>query len=153
MTAKGDSWEGMVWKSHKYNERVKIKGGTFLNSFCPHCDVELTRDNVLRLVVVNADGTRGKLELSPVLNHYEQSTDIQLPDGQEAKELLCPHCKQSLVAEDRTCDLCSSHVASFQIGSTKTRVPFFICMRKGCHWHAISQENSDQIILDDSDEW
>jgi len=42
---KGQSWEELFWKSHKYNERVNIKSGSYLRSFCPHCEKELTRNN------------------------------------------------------------------------------------------------------------
>jgi hypothetical protein len=108
---------------------------------------------MLRLLVVNEDGTEGKLELSPYLNQFDQKTDIQLPEGQEVRDLKCPHCQQSLVVEDATCGKCKSHIASFLVGSANAKVPFYICMKVGCHWHALSKEDSDSIILDDSDEW
>ncbi|MBU1919808.1 hypothetical protein KKG66_03110 [bacterium] len=153
MTDQKDSWEGMFWKAHKYNERVKIKSGTFLNSFCPYCGAELTADNMLQLIVVNEDGTEGKLELSPYLNQFDQKTDIQLPGGKEVKDLKCPHCNKTLVVDDIQCGKCKSHVASFLIGSANAKVPFYICMKVGCHWHSLSRADSDSIILDDSDEW
>ncbi|MBU0690726.1 hypothetical protein KKC97_04380 [bacterium] len=153
MTDQKDSWEGMFWKAHKYNERVKIKSGTFLNSFCPHCGKELTSHNILELEVVNAEGKQGKLELSPYLNQFDLKTDIQTPDDQEVQDLKCPHCHESLVVEGGLCSICKSHIAGFQIGSANAKVPFFICMKKGCHWHSLSRDDSDTIILDDSDEW
>jgi hypothetical protein len=153
LTDQKDSWEGMFWKSHKYNERINIKSGTFLNSFCPHCNHELTYDNVLSLIVVNADGTEGRLELSPYLNQFDQKTDIQLPEGKEVREVKCPHCLKSLVVEGHFCDKCKSHVASFLIGSSNAKVPFYICLKMGCHWHSLSKDDSESIILDDSDEW
>lgn len=153
MTNKEDSWESMFWKSHKYNERLKIKSGTFLNSFCPHCNKELTSDNMLQLIVVNCDGTEGKLELSPYLNQFDKKTDIQLPEDKEVKDLKCPHCHKSLILESSLCGKCKSHVAGFLVGSANAKVPFLLCMKYGCHWHTLSKEGSDSIILDDSDEW
>ncbi|MEW6412720.1 MAG: hypothetical protein AB1483_09645 [Candidatus Zixiibacteriota bacterium] len=149
---KKDSWEGLVWEPHKYNERKKLKSGSYLRSFCPHCDAELTRDNVIQLEVINIEGASGSLQLSPYLNVFEHKTDIKLPAGQEARDLRCPECHKSLMVE-RYCRACDSHAASFLIGISNTKVPFFICMREGCHWHDISAADETQIILDDSDEW
>jgi hypothetical protein len=39
------------------------------------------------------------------------------------------------------------------VGISNSRVPFFICLREGCHWHDISADDETQIMLDDSDEW
>jgi hypothetical protein len=150
---KSDSWEGLVWEPHKYNERCKLKAGTYLRSFCPHCGRELTQQNAIHLEVVGHDGETGWIDLSPYLNVFEHKTDIKLPHGKEVRELRCSHCHQSLVVEDRRCKACRSHVASFTVGISSAKVPFFVCMREGCHWHAISADDENRIILDSSDEW
>lgn len=150
---KGDYREGMFWDSHKYNVRGKLKSGSYLCSFCPYCDRELTRDNMIHFEVVGPNGQSGRLELSAYLNVFDRKTDIKIPKGQEIKELRCPHCHHSLVVEGRRCGFGDAHVAGFLIGVSNTKVPFLICMREGCHWHAIASDDEDRIILDDSNEW
>ena len=150
---KKDSWESVVWKPHKYNERLELKSGTYLRSFCPHCDSELTRDQMLRLEVINAKGESGLLKISAYLNHFDRKTDIKLPRGREVKDLRCPDCHQSLTVKGKRCPVDHARVASFLIGISHTRVPFFICMKEGCRWHDISPDDEIQIILDESHEW
>ena len=147
------SWKGMFWESHHYNERTKIKSGTYLHSYCPFCKQELTAGNILSLKAVDEDGQKGTIELSPYLNSFERKTDLMLKEGQELSDLLCPHCQQSLKVEGKKCGLGDSHVAHFLISVSNTKVPFYICMRTGCTWHGIDPEDEKQIILDGSDEW
>jgi hypothetical protein len=146
-------WENLVWEPHKYNERKKIKSSTYLRSFCPHCNKKLTQGNILTLDIIGQNEEKGKIELSPYLNVFDHHTDITIPEGKEIKDLLCPFCHKSLRVNNKKCDRCDSNVASFNVGSTIFKVPFFICMRLGCHWHAISPEHTQQIILEDSNEW
>ena len=150
---KGQSWEELFWKSHKYNERVNIKSGSYLRSFCPHCEKELTRNNVIHLEVIGPNDESGWIELSPYLNTFDRKTDIKLPEAQEVKDLRCPHCHESLKIEGRHCGNGDAHVAGFLVGISNIKVPFFICMREGCHWHAIAPDDEGKIILDDSHEW
>ena len=146
-------WLQIFCQSHKYNVRTKITSGTYLHSYCPHCQKELTEGNVLKLAVINQAGEKGIVELSPYLNVYERHTDITLPEGEEARDLRCPHCRKSLKVKNKRCGLGDSNVAGFLVGISNVKVPFLICMRIGCPWHAIASEDQDKIILDESDEW
>ena len=148
-----NSWENLVWEPHKYNERKKIKSGTFLNSYCPHCNKELTHGHILSLDIISPEGKKGHLELSPYLNIFDRHTDIKIPEGREISDLLCPSCHKSLRINDKKCDKCNSHIAGLLVGSSNLKLPFFICLRMGCHWHAFSSEHAQQIILEDSNEW
>lgn len=149
----GQNWKDMFWESHKYNERTKIKSGTYLHSFCPHCKKELTNGNILSLNAINSKGEEGKMDLSPYLNTYTRDTNIKFAVGEEISDLLCPHCKSSLKVIGKKCGLGDSHVASFLVGISNMQVPFYICMRTGCPWHAITPDDESKIILDGSDEW
>jgi len=148
-----DGWEGIFWESHKYNERKRLKTGSYLRSFCPHCEKELTSDNFIKLEVVRPDDEIGILALSAYLNVFDKKTDIKIPEGEEVKDLRCPHCHRSLKIEGQKCGNGDAHVAGFLIAISNTKIPFMICMRAGCHWHAISVDGKNQIILDDSHEW
>ena len=67
---RGKSWEHLAWNSHKYNERIKVKSGTYFRSFCPHCGKELTRKNMILFDAVKQSGETGNVELSAYLNTY-----------------------------------------------------------------------------------
>ncbi len=150
---KQDTWEGLFWRQHKYNERVKIKSGTYLKSYCPYCSKELTKDSKLILEFLSPQDRIGQIELSPYLNVFEHRTDLNLQEGTELSDLRCPLCHTSLVITEKKCARCKSNVASILIGSTTLRVPFYICMRLGCHWHSLSPEREKRIMLEESDEW
>jgi phage FluMu protein Com len=94
---KKESWEELFWKPHKYNERIKLKSGTYLHSTCPHCKEELTKKQVLTLEVINPENEIGIIELSPYLDSFERKTNIKLPDNKEVIDLRCPLCHKSLV--------------------------------------------------------
>ena len=147
------SWKSLYWSPHKYNERTRLQSGTYLRSFCPHCDAELTEGAWVHFEVIGPDGESGSLKLSAYLNVHDRTTEIKIPEGEEVKDLRCPHCHHSLRAEGRRCALGDAHVATFLIGVATVKVPFFICMRAGCPWHAIDEADRTQIVLDDSDEW
>ena len=149
----GNRWQRHVWQPHSYNNRERLTTGTFLQSFCPHCDAELTHDDKLSLAIQNTAGEIGILDLSPYLNNFSRETNIDLHEGQKMKDVICPHCQKSLIIKDKTCENGDSQVAGFIVGVCDTRASFFICTKIGCHWHAMSAEDSSRIRLEDSDEW
>lgn len=149
----GVSWEDIFWEPHKYNERRKLKDGLFLRSYCPHCKCDLISDGMIHLEVTGPNDETSWIKLSPHLNVFERKTDIRLAAGQNVKDLRCPQCHSSLVVESKGCGFCGSRVSAILVGVSNVRVPFLICMREGCHWHAISPADQTDIILDDSEEW
>ncbi|MEA3287392.1 MAG: hypothetical protein U9Q77_08455 [Candidatus Marinimicrobia bacterium] len=146
-------WLHHVWQSHTYNKRQQLKTGTYLKSFCPHCQAELTHDSVLTLEVINSAGDKATVDLSPYLNDFSRKTKMELPEGEQVYDVLCTYCHKTLIVEGLTCERGDSRVASFLVGIGNVRVPFYICTREGCHWHAISPDDSIQIQLEDSNEW
>ena len=150
---KKESWEDLFWESHKYNERIKLKSGTYLRSTCPHCNGELTKNQILTLEVISPENNTGILELSPYLDSFERKTNIKLPENKEVKDICCPLCHKSLIIKKQRCGVCNSKIAGFLVGTASVKVPFYICTRSGCRWHAISAEDENQILLDNSDEW
>lgn len=150
---KKKSWEDVVWRKHPYNDRTVLKSGSYLHCYCPHCGESLMRDNMIHLVSITADGQTGWVELSPYLNVFERRSDIHLPEGKEVTDLQCSTCGFSLKVDGRHCDRGDSPVASFLVGISTARVPFYFCMREGCHWHCLDPEDQHRIILDESLEW
>lgn len=150
---KRKSWEDVVWKKHRYNERTVLKSGSYLRCFCPHCGESLMRNNMVHLESVTADGRSGWLELSPYLNVFERKSDLAVPENAEVADLKCGACGKSLKVEGRRCGTGDAHVSCVLVGISNVRVPFYFCMRNGCPWHCIDPEDEHRIILDESMEW
>jgi methionyl-tRNA synthetase len=130
-----------------------ISNGSFLQSYCPHCKQTLIGHGSLTFTVVQHDGKKGLLYLSPYLNVFTNRSTIAIPHGKEVKDLECPHCGMSLLEKDRKCEECGSRTAKITVGAMHKLISFFICLRKGCTWHGLSEEDTKLIMLEDSQEW
>jgi hypothetical protein len=87
------------------------------------------------------------------LNVFTHLCSIEIPEGEEAKDLLCPHCRVSLLEEGKRCGRCGAHSGRTTVTAMRKLVEFSICLRKGCTWHGISEEDARLMQLEDSDEW
>ncbi|HTY08222.1 MAG TPA: hypothetical protein VMF29_03580 [Candidatus Edwardsbacteria bacterium] len=130
-----------------------MASGSFLQSYCPHCQRSLIDRGSLAFTVVGKDGSEGALLLSPYLNVFTNRSTIDIPHGEEVRDLRCPHCRHSLIAPGDKCDRCGSRTAKITIGAMHKLISFFICLRKGCTWHGLSDEDTKLIMLEDSREW
>ena len=140
-------------KRYKYNERIELKSGTFLHTYCPNCNKSLIKDNEIELLAVAGDDTTGVLKLSPYLNVFEHKSDVKIQPETELKDLKCPHCETSIVRPEIKCETCGAKAAELSVAAVHLRVPFFICTKEGCHWHGISPEDEDELIRDSSPDW
>ncbi|MBI4726965.1 hypothetical protein HY768_07040 [candidate division TA06 bacterium] len=130
-----------------------INNGSFLQSYCPHCRHTFACCSLLAFTVIGGDGREGILQLSPYFNVFTNKSTIEIPRGEEVKDLQCPHCGQSLIEKDRKCGECGSRTAKITVGAMHKLISFFICLRKGCTWHGLSDEDTRLIMLEDSREW
>ncbi len=121
--------------------------GPLLHCFCPHCHVSLHEGDLLNLLIQRADGTRGRLNLSPFLNNFASASSIALSDGEEVSGLFCPECGHSL-REDQTCGECGAHLARIQVRVEPDAFDFFICLRKSCFWHGVSDDARLRMMED-----
>ncbi len=129
-------------------DKKVLKTGTFLKCFCPHCRVSLIRNEEVVFGVERAKGERGELHLSPRLNVFDSTSSITLPEGEEVSDLFCPICRASLKVPDKGCEECGSHVARFWIRVDAENIEFYICLRKNCFWHGVSEEARQKMMLD-----
>ncbi len=106
---------------------------------------------MLKLKIHN--GEEGFLMLSPYLNVFTSKSTIFLAEDKTVKDILCCHCNQSLISEDKTCEKCGSEVAKIAIGARTKLIDFYICTKKGCRWHGLSSDDLIDIRLQDSLEW
>lgn len=130
-----------------------ISSGAYLYCYCPFCERSLNEKNTVKLLVKGMDNTEGFLFLDPHLNSFSHKSTIELPDGEEVSDLICPHCRHTLILDDIACKKCEAKTASFKVSAMTKLVDFIFCARKNCHWHGVSDEDLALIELEDSLEW
>ncbi|MCB0805210.1 MAG: hypothetical protein KDC05_05380 [Bacteroidales bacterium] len=128
-----------------------IESGTFLQSYCPHCRKSLIENEMLKLKIIN--GEEGYLLLSPYLNSFTSKSTIFLPEDKAVTDIRCYHCETSLVVKDKTCGKCGSPISKINVSASSKLIDFYICTKKGCKWHGLSEEDLYSIKLEESDEW
>lgn len=130
-----------------------IKAGTFMQSFCPHCKKSLIENGMIKLKVIKLDNDKGYVMLSPYLNVFTSRTTLVLPEQQTLKDLQCYKCETSLLIKDKECEECGSSIAKILLNTNQKLVDFFICAKKGCTWHGLSNDDYYDLRLDNSLEW
>jgi ssDNA-binding Zn-finger/Zn-ribbon topoisomerase 1 len=139
--------------TEEFDAKEIINNGSFLQSYCPRCQHTLIGNGSLTFKVIANDGKEGLLLLSPYLNVFTNRSTIDIPHGEQVKDLQCPHCCQSLIEKDKKCSECGSRTAKITVGAMHKLISFFICLRKGCTWHGLSDEDTKLIMIEDSREW
>jgi ssDNA-binding Zn-finger/Zn-ribbon topoisomerase 1 len=137
----------------KTAEKEIIETGTFLNSYCPHCRMNLISEGMIIFKIEKDGGDSGILYLSPYLNVFKHATTIQVPEKIPVKDIKCIYCDKSMVVPDEACPVCGSAIAKIHVSAMKKLADFKFCTRKGCKWHGISDEDLGYIMLEDSQEW
>ena len=147
-------------KTGKVKEKTQIKddkeiitSGTYLQTFCPHCKKSLIENNMLKFKIEKDNGEIGFLLLSPYLNVFSHKSTIRLPEKKAMKEIKCWHCESSLMEKDKKCPQCGSEIARIFVAAMSKMTDFYICSKKGCTWHGLSDEDLKYIIIEDSEEW
>jgi DNA-directed RNA polymerase subunit RPC12/RpoP len=129
-----------------------IPSGSFLRAYCPHCEESLIDKNEVKLKVSSKSG-EGILVLSPYLNVFTTKATIDIQEGEVLQEVKCPHCDTSLIIKDIKCELCSSKIIGMEVAAVTKIIEFYICSKKGCHWHGLDDSDISDIIIEDSREW
>ena len=130
-----------------------LETGTFLQAYCPHCRKSLIEAEMLKLKLVNEKNESGDILLSPYLNVFSAKSTLFLTEGKPVGDLRCFHCDNTLMVEEKKCDSCGSPVCGVSISARSKLIDFFICSKKGCRWHGLSEEDINNIKLDESLEW
>jgi hypothetical protein len=130
-----------------------IETGTFLHTYCPHCKRSINESDMLKMRIINDKNEEGYVFLSPYLNVFTTRSTIFLKEDTVIKDLKCFHCDTSLILTDKKCDICGSPVAVISIGARSKLIDFYICSKKGCRWHGLSEDDINEIKLEDSLNW
>jgi ssDNA-binding Zn-finger/Zn-ribbon topoisomerase 1 len=139
--------------SEAEDDKEIIKTGSFLSSYCPHCRNSLIEDRMVKLSVENEQGEKGFLLLSPYLNVFSHKSTIKLPEKHTIKNIRCPHCDEQLFVNDKRCPVCDSEIARIQVAAMTRMIDFYICSKKGCTWHGLSDDDIQSIVLEDGKDW
>jgi len=135
----------------KDEKKEIIESGAFLQTYCPLCKKTLIDSGMLKVKILN--GKEGYLMLSPYLNVFSSKSTIFLPEDKTVKNISCPHCDDSLISKSKICGKCGSPVAKLAVGARTKLLDFYLCTKKGCKWHGLSEADLYDIRLDDSVEW
>ncbi|MFH0759893.1 MAG: hypothetical protein V2A67_00145 [Bacteroidota bacterium] len=129
-----------------------LESGAFLMSYCPNCRKSLIDHDNLKLKITT-NGKSGILLLSPYMNRFTSESTIFLQEDKPVTDISCPHCNSTLISADKTCESCGSPIARILVSARTKMISFYICSKKGCKWHGLSDEDFQDIKLEDSLEW
>ena len=127
-----------------------LKFKTFLNTYCPHCNNSFNikeKGKELLLFKAKFKGEEIDLRMSPYLDVFEIEASVPIKEGEILSDLICPHCKSSLITDERKCEDCDSKVAKLIITAYSKLLPFFICLQYGCDWHGLTKADERKIRL------
>lgn len=128
--------------------RKILRTGMFLHASCPHCAADLVDQRWIHLRITGPGNEGGELKLSPRFNVFEKESTIDLPSGEEVRDLLCPRCGASLLAAPDRCEICTAPVARVHVEAVRVGFDLLFCTRVGCRWHGLSDEDRARIDLD-----
>jgi len=140
-------------KTEQEEDKEIIKTGSFLSTYCPHCRRSLIEDRMIKLKIENEQGETGFLMLSPFLNVFTHKSTVKLPEKHPIKNIKCFHCDEPLFVKDKKCPVCNSEIAKLQVAAMTKMIDFYVCSKKGCTWHGLSDEDIQSIVLEDSKDW
>ncbi|MEN8224591.1 MAG: NADPH-dependent glutamate synthase [Bacteroidota bacterium] len=127
-----------------------LKFKTYLNSYCPHCHESFnTEKKDVKQIEFKAKykGEEIDLILSPYLDVFEVDTSVSINEGDQVDDILCPHCKKSLIHKDIPCGECGSPVAEVIVSAASKLIPFYLCSKHGCEWHGLTKRDERRIKL------
>ena len=127
-----------------------LKFKTYLNTYCPHCHNSFNVDkkgiNQIEFKAIHK-GNEIDLFLSPYLDVFEIESSGEIEKDGILEDLICPHCKKSLLSKETACGECGSLVGEVIISALSKLIPFHICMKYGCEWHGLTKRDERRIKL------
>jgi len=161
---RGREYPQLTEEEVKHREKMKkvekrdenkeiIESGTYLQTYCPHCKKSMIEEDMIKLKIINDKDEEGFVMLSPYMNVFTSKSTVFLPEAEQAKELKCPHCNHSLVEKEKHCDWCESPIARINVTARTKFIDFYLCTKKGCRWHGLSNDDLYDIKMEDSLEW
>ncbi len=127
-----------------------LKFKTYLSFYCPYCNktFNVERQHEKSLIFNGLyKGQELVVKLSPFLDVFDIKTSIPIDKDDVLDDLLCPHCKHSLVNPTVKCGKCGSKVGEAIVSAYAKLIPFYFCLKHGCEWHGITKEDEKSIKL------
>jgi hypothetical protein len=82
--------------------------GSFLASYCPHCQESLIEDDHILFELETQAGNTGRFCLSTYLNVFSHRSTVEVPHFEEIKDLCCPKCRHTLLTPEQKCGECGT---------------------------------------------
>ncbi len=127
-----------------------LKFKTYLSTYCPFChnsfNVKQKEHDVIAFKGIY-HGKEMDLHLSPYLDVFESESSVTIETDDKLDDLICPHCKKSIIDPNRSCEECGTAAAQIIISAYSKLIPFFICLKYGCQWHGLSKADERTIKL------
>ncbi|MCD4681447.1 MAG: class I tRNA ligase family protein [Bacteroidales bacterium] len=130
-----------------------IETGTYLHSYCPHCNKTIIENGLVKFKVINKNDEDGFIYLSPYLNVFTSKSNMVIPEDKVVKDVKCFKCDTSLVERVVVCGECSSPTVKISVSARSKHIDFYLCSKKGCRWHGLDEKDLHDIDLEDSLEW
>jgi glutamate synthase (NADPH/NADH) small chain len=127
-----------------------LKFKTYLNTYCPHCHNSFNVDKKNTQQIEFKALYKGEeidLYLSPYLDVFEIESSAEIKEGEVLEDIICPHCKKSLLNKETVCGECGSAVGEVIISALSKLIPFFLCMKYGCEWHGLTKRDERRVKL------
>lgn len=127
-----------------------LKFKTYLSTYCPHCHISFNvkqKDHDVIAFNAKYKNQDMDLKLSPYLDVFEVESSVPIEKDDVLDDLICPHCKKSIVDLSRPCEECGSQTAKVIISAYSKLIPFFICLKYGCEWHGLTKADERTIKL------
>jgi len=150
---KNSGWDVTAWGAHPVIGRDRLRRGSYLRCFCPHCKTKLNEGDRALFEVETARGETGLVRVAAYLNVFEHHTDLDLEEGQELRDARCPHCHHTLILPEGRCPEDGARIGKFKVAVGQTLVDMRACVRHGCHWYDIDADDEQLLMLEGSDEW
>lgn len=129
-------------------EQNIVKFKTHLNTYCPHCNNSLNvKEKESEYILFKAiyKSEELDLKLSSYLEEFTIDASESIIEGDKLSDLICPHCKNSLVTAEKVCEECGSQVGKIIISAYSKLIPFYICLKSGCKWIGLTKADKRKI--------
>ena len=127
-----------------------LKFKTYLNTYCPHCrnsfNIKEKDKDIMHFKAIYKK-QEIDLNISPYLDVFEIESSILIEEDDVLEDLICPHCKKSLINKEVACGECGSPVGELILSAFSRLLPYFTCLKFGCEWHGLTKRDERHVKL------
>lgn len=130
-----------------------VQNGTYMHIFCPYCRKNLNSNKKLILNISRKDGKCEQVQLYPYWHVLTKKSTIRIPDPETVTDMQCPRCSHTLKLIDELCPKSSNELYLLHVGTFTKLINYYLCIKKDCHWHPLTEDDIQNIVLRSTQEW